>query len=122
MANGVSDRSITAANERNERLTNALARVKAEGTKAARTAMRTGTAVASAAGLGYFEGRFPEQSEAFGAPVSLLAGVGLALVGGMGWAGDKQTNELLEAAGIGALCHYAGSKGKEMGAEALAAA
>ena len=92
---------------------------RAEESKGAVVAgIRTGAGMGSAFGVGYFEHRYPDKAQVVGIDLSLLVGVIGTAVGAFGLAGkDKQTNELIEAVGNGALFAFAAKKGAEMGAE-----
>lgn len=114
----ISQREARKLSDANERLKRSLARVRNEGKAAVEAGIRTGAGMASAFGVAYVEARYPDKAKVFGIDLSLLVGVTGTAVGAFGLAGDKQTNEVVEALGNGALFAFAAKKGSEMGAEA----
>ena len=115
------ERALEKAQDESSRYSKALARVKDEGKKAMQAGIRTGAGMGTAFAVGYVEGRYPEKATVFGIDLSLLVGVAGTAVGAFGLTGDQQTNELIEAAGNGALFAFAAKKGSEIGKEKAAA-
>ena len=101
-----------------------IANIKKEGLKITKIGLRTVGVGGSAALIGYFKGRSkddPTKAEMFGLPVELvvaLVGTGLNV---MGYAGDEQTSDLVQAVADGGIAVYAYDKGKTMGEDAKAA-
>lgn len=114
----LSERKAAELEVQKDRYKKALQRVRDEGKVAVQAGIRTGVGMASAFGTSYVMGRYPDKAKVFGIDLDLLAGVAGSAVGAFNLAGDKQTSEMLEAAGLGALCSYAARRGGEMGAEA----
>lgn len=93
-----------------ERLGNIKAKAKEQSAKV----VRAGVGAGSAFGIAYAEGRWGDSTKVFDMDLSLVVGVAASALGAYGIA-DKTTNELLESAGIGALCVYASKQGTEKG-------
>lgn len=111
-------RALAKAREQNERQKKMIARLRSKGEEATKTAVRTASAMGGAFAVSYVEGRYPDKSEIVGIPISLFAGIGLTVAGAMGWAGSRDTSELVQSAGDGCLAAYAARRGHEMGLEA----
>lgn len=117
----LSQREVKKTMELNERLKRRLSSLKDESQAAVQAGIRTGATMGTAFGVAYIEQRYPDKNTVFGVDLSLLLGVAGTAAGAFGWAGrDKQTNDLVEAAGLGGLAAFASKKGGEMGAQALA--
>lgn len=114
----ISDKKLTQLQRAAEAGKKARARITKEAKVAMDGAVRTGTVMGSAFGMGYVEARYPDKAKVFGIDVSLLVGVGATTAGVFGWAGDQQSNTIVEGIGIGALAHFAAKKGAQMGSEA----
>jgi len=110
-------RALVKAREQNERQKALIKRLKSKGEDATKTAVRTAAAMGTSFAVSYVEGRYPDKSEILGIPVSLAVGVGLTVTGAMGWAG-KESSELVQSAGDGALSAYAARRGYDMGMDA----
>lgn len=114
----VSERQMQKVEAEKERLRRTLAKVKKEGQVAVQAGIRTGAGMASAFGVAYTEQRYPDKAKVFGIDLSLLVGVTGTAVGAFGLAGDRQTNDIVEAIGNGALFAFAAKRGGEMGSDA----
>ena len=116
----ISQKEAKKAIETSERLKRSISKVKEDGKAALQAGLRTGAGMGSAFAVTYIERRYPENNKVLGLDLSLLIGVVATAAGAFGMAGDKQTNEIIEAVGNGSLFAFAAKKGGEMGSEALA--
>lgn len=81
---------------------------------------RTVVTGGGAFGMAWYQARFPDRAEVFGAPASLVVGGGLAALAYMGYAGEQEST--VEALSNGCIAVFACDKGREMGEEQLAEA
>lgn len=114
----ISDRKLNQLEKAAESAKRALARTRQEAKLAVQSGVKTGVGMGSAFGVSYIEARYPDKAKVFGLDVSLLIGVGATAAGALGYAGDKETNDVVEAIGNGALAAFAAKKGAQMGADA----
>lgn len=90
-----------------------LQRLKKESQKGVETGMRTGLTMASAFGVGWLKGKYPDKTEIIGLDAGLVIGAGLTFASLMGWAGNQEV--VFESLGNGALASYAVSEGFRLG-------
>jgi len=100
----------------NERLQERINRIRTDHKSAIRETVGAGITIGTAFGIGYMEGRYPENMLHFiaGFPLSLVAGgVGLALAGFE--VGGPEAAAYIGDAGRGALAAWAAGRGGEIG-------
>lgn len=113
--------AIQHVREQKEKLMERIQRMRAEHATGVRETVGAGITVATAFGLGWFEGRYPDKANVAGIPITLFAGgvlLGLAAFE----VGGKEDSIYLGDAGRGALAAWAAKRGADIGASQLAEA